>query len=250
MGKSLSLRFIDIYECLFHRKTYEITQAMRCFYGQFIDAGDLCFDVGANMGNRTRIFRDLGARVVAVEPQDACMRQLRRIFGRDRDVTLVAKALGDSEGEADLMVGEEHTLSTLSPDWIERTQSSGRFSSHHWSETVTVPVTTLDLLMAEYGVPVFIKIDVEGFERAVLRGMTRPGPAVSFEFAAEFLDSTRECCEYLAGLGDYRFNYSRQESMTFALDAWVSAEEIMKTITAEPDTMVFGDVYGRVDSRP
>jgi len=111
-------------------------------------------------------------------------------------------------------------------------------------------VTTLDLLMAEYGVPVFIKIDVEGFERAVLRGMTRPGPAVSFEFAAEFLDSTKECCEYLAALGDYRFNYSRQESMTFALDTWVSAEEIMKAITAEPDTMVFGDVYGRVATKP
>ena len=45
-----------------------------------------------------------------------------------------------------------------------------------------MPVTTLDRLIAQHGVPSFIKIDVEGFEDQVLAGLTHPVPALSFEF--------------------------------------------------------------------
>ena len=42
---------------------------------------------------------------------------------------------------------------------------------------------TLDALIAENGLPAFVKIDVEGFELAVLRRpQTQPLPALSFEF--------------------------------------------------------------------
>jgi hypothetical protein len=39
------------------------------FYRNFIRNGDLCFDIGANIGTRTEAFLELGAKVVAVEPQ-------------------------------------------------------------------------------------------------------------------------------------------------------------------------------------
>nr|HMT20580.1 hypothetical protein [Promineifilum sp.] len=39
------------------------------FYTPFIRPDDLCFDVGAHVGNRIAAWRRLGARVVAVEPQ-------------------------------------------------------------------------------------------------------------------------------------------------------------------------------------
>src|SRR5438874_1447653 len=50
------------------------------FYGQFINNQCLCFDVGANIGNRTEVFLDLGAHVIAVEPQDSCVQILERRF--------------------------------------------------------------------------------------------------------------------------------------------------------------------------
>ena len=51
------------------------------FYSRFIHKGDLCFDVGAHMGNRTEIFLKLGANVIAVEPQEDCINQLREKIG-------------------------------------------------------------------------------------------------------------------------------------------------------------------------
>ena len=43
------------------------TQKMKSFYSHFIGKGDLCFDVGANLGNRAEVFLALGATVVAIE---------------------------------------------------------------------------------------------------------------------------------------------------------------------------------------
>ena len=41
----------------------------RSFYRQFVGPGDLAFDIGAHLGDRVQAWVDLGARVVAVEPQ-------------------------------------------------------------------------------------------------------------------------------------------------------------------------------------
>jgi len=42
---------------------------MRRFYQQFVRSGDLCLDIGAHLGNHVRVWLELGAQVVAVEPQ-------------------------------------------------------------------------------------------------------------------------------------------------------------------------------------
>lgn len=39
------------------------------FYKQFIQPKDLVFDVGANVGSRVKLFLNIGAKVVAFEPQ-------------------------------------------------------------------------------------------------------------------------------------------------------------------------------------
>ena len=105
-------------------------QQMRAFYSDFIRDGDLCFDVGANMGNRVDVFLELGARVVAVEPQDDCCRELRRKYGTSERVEVVPKALGETNGEARLMISSASTLSTLSNEWIDTVTKSGRFSTY------------------------------------------------------------------------------------------------------------------------
>lgn len=97
------------------------------FYSQFIKKGDLCFDIGANLGNRTRVFLKLGARVVAVEPQDKCMKKLKKKYGNNSEVVLVHKAVGVKEGKGNLILSDSHTISSMSGEWIESVKKSDMF---------------------------------------------------------------------------------------------------------------------------
>ena len=114
-------------------------------YSQFIRKGDLCFDIGSNIGNRAEHFLELGAKIICVEPQQACLQQLSRLFGNNKDVIIVPKALADKEGFDELAVCEEAPiLSTMSDKW----KNEGRFSENYkWATTQKVPTTTLDVLI-------------------------------------------------------------------------------------------------------
>jgi FkbM family methyltransferase len=211
------------------------------FYRHLLEPGDLCFDVGANAGNRTQLFRELGARVIAVEPQGSCVEELNRRFGDDAEVAIVPSALGSSPGTAEIAVcDEDTTISTMSARW----RNEGRFSDHSWTRHETVPVTTLDLLIEEHGSPSFCKIDVEGFEKQVLEGLSAPVHCISFEFTKEFLDDARACVALLESLGPVATNASFGESMQLAGD-WVGSERLFALIEEQPPSRDWGDVYVR-----
>ena len=105
-------------------------------------------------------------------------------------------------------------------------------------------MATLDQLIALYGVPDFIKIDVEGFESEVIAGLSRPINFISFEFTPESINSTFKCIRHLESLGKVIFNYSLDESMQLELDNYVTASEIKAILNSyRRDNMGFGDVY-------
>jgi len=215
------------------------------FYRQFIPSGGLCFDVGANVGDKTAVFLSLGADVVAVEPQNGCAKVLRSRFG-DR-IDIVDAALGAAAGEAELRVASYATLSSLSPDWIAAVQESGRFSEFAWSETTVVPVTTLDDLIGRFGRPDFCKIDVEGYELEVVLGLSQALPALSFEYTFERLESRLATVRALDSLGMTRFNFSHGESLRLALQVWLDCAAMVRFLRSLPaNADVFGDVYSKM----
>jgi FkbM family methyltransferase len=225
-------------------------QEMLEFYKSFLSPGEVCFDVGANIGNRVKILLKLGALVVAVEPQHECVMVLKAAFGRHPQFKLVAKALGEAEGHAQIMIGDANTISSLSKEWVTAVQKSGRFADHRWDIRQTVPMTTLDKLIAQYGTPAFMKIDVEGFEYEVIKGLTRPVKTLSLEFTPEFIESTFKCFEHLEQLGEIRLNYSVEESMQLALNRWVSRREMVEILSGfKNNHQIFGDVYLRFQSK-
>lgn len=219
---------------------------MLAFYAQFISKSDLCFDVGANIGNRTKIFLKLGAKVVAVEPQPECAQTIQLAYGNQRKLRVVQKALGEAEGEAQMMISHQNELSSFSSEWVQAVRTSGRFSHIEWIKTQNVQITTLDELIKQYGVPRFIKIDVEGFEYPVIKGLSKPVNCISLEFTPEIIESSIKCIEHLQQLGSVLLNYSIGESMQLALDQWVSSQAISEILNGfRDDHTIFGDLYIR-----
>ena len=210
-------------------------------YRGFVEPGDLCFDIGANVGNRTELLQEIGARVISVEPQGSCIDQLKRKFGDDDAVVIVPSAVGAKPGTAEISVCEEDsTISTMSSRW----QNEGRFSDRTWTRTESVPVTTMDRLIEEHGSPSFCKIDVEGFEKQVLEGLSSPVRCISFEFTREFLDDARACVDLLESLGPVVVNASFGESMDLS-ESWVDPDQVFSTIERQPDDLGWGDIYVR-----
>ena len=218
----------------------------QAFYQQFLSPGDLCFDVGANMGGKTAIFLGLGARVIAVEPQPACADFLRAHYGHNPNCVIVEKALGASEGTATMYLNDAIVLSTLSTEWIQRMGQSGRFQGTQWNSQIAVPLTSLDRLIEQYGVPAFCKIDVEGYEYHVLQGLSRPLPALSLEFAEETIHQTMRCVERLQELGSYEYNCVQGDGSSLELDHWVDAATICRHLGQRTWPFMWGDIYARL----
>src|SRR5690606_20588187 len=106
---------------------------LRRLYAPFVTSRSLCFDIGAHVGNRVRTFRQLGARVIAVEPQAACLRWLERLHGRDPNVAIVEAAVGRAAGVGTLHVSERTpTVTTLSQRFIEEASADPGFAAVRW----------------------------------------------------------------------------------------------------------------------
>ena len=202
---------------------------------------DLIFDIGAHTGNKADKMLKMGAHVVCIEPQPKLIQQLHRKFRSNLNVSIVGKALADKPGKLKMSIcNESPTISTFSEEW-----KHGRFSEYNWDTEAEIETTTLDQIIREYGIPQYCKIDVEGFELQVLKGLSVPIPLISFEFTIEFLDNGKRCVDYLARLGFKEFNYMLGENENFEIPAWVGTDMLFDSIKKIDDLLLWGDIYAR-----
>lgn len=221
-------------------------RALRRFYAGMIRPGDLVFDIGAHVGNRTRTLHALGARVVAVEPQPLFVHFLRRTLPRER-VTLVPEAVGARGGRATLNVSRRHpTVSSLSGDWIAHVSTTPGFRHVHWDRSLEVPVTTLDTLIAHHGSPAFVKIDVEGMEADILAGLNQPLPLLSVEYVPAAMTVAQRCIDRLSALGPYEFNRVEGETHAFTWPRWRDPAGTLHALAGLDSGARSGDLYARL----
>jgi FkbM family methyltransferase len=216
-------------------------------YSRFVRPGDLVFDIGAHVGDRVAAFSRLGCRVVAVEPQPPLARLLRTFYGIDGRVTIEPVAVAATPGTIELLINPANpTLSTASPDFVAAAMCARGWHRDRWRHRLRVPAVTLDQLIERHGEPSFLKLDVEGFEGEALAGLSRPLPALSFEFTTLLRRVAIDCIRRCRELGPYRFNAALGESQRLTLAEWVDAEAIARWLEALPDDANSGDIYARL----
>jgi len=219
-------------------------QNQRLYYLQFLrklKAGDhLAFDIGANEGFVSEIFLDLKIKVVAVEPDPRNIAILYRRFSRNNLFNLYPAAAGSQPETGKFYLQKSGTaFSTLNPKWkqlIER--GNYRFHSSYDAQMLEVNVIMVDELIRKNGSPSFVKIDVEGYESHVIKGISQKIPLLVFEAnLPEFIDETFACIEHLRQIDDnILFNYSA--SFSFGLATFVGYHDFKNVLRSVKDRSV------------
>jgi FkbM family methyltransferase len=123
---------------------------------------NLIFDLGAHNGQDSEFYLKKGFAVVAVEANPALCDSLKQRFSREiaeGRYILVEKAVGKRFGKVEFFVNERSIWGTTeyNPKYKER--SSARGSA--WTQTI-VPSIPFSWLTDQFGVPYYLKIDIEG----------------------------------------------------------------------------------------
>ena len=184
---------------LFKTKDHTVLQQEILFYNSFLPPCRIIFDIGANDGHKTEAFLRFAKQVVCVEPDARNFSILQERFRhRKARVILENKAVAAHDGESILFIYEPgsafNTTSSKFREFGERVGRPRYREAISFSDSTKVAAVTLDTLIERYGVPDFIKIDVEGSELSVLKGLHHPVPLISLEynlpqFQPELLDS-------------------------------------------------------------
>jgi FkbM family methyltransferase len=228
-------------------------------YRPFIEPGDLVFDIGANRGQKVYVFRELlGARVVAVDPlysfRDEFVPEFFWKYGNDPGVIWVPRAVSPEAVvtiQVNMFIPE---VSSIDTRWMTESAHAPKFGESYYRPSSLIPrevyAIRLDALIALYGVPDFLKVDVEGAEDDVFSTLTRPVPALNMEFHADWIPvRALERMDALAAPGGYQWNYCLDNRGGFVLPEWVCRGkllDILKQNLTKSGTGSWGDIYGRL----
>lgn len=243
----------DLYWTIANRRIIDDRRRECEFYRDLLEGfkpGGLIFDIGANQGYKTQMFLNLGARVVAVDPDTTNQEILREKFLRNRlkrmPLVIVGKAVSEKNSKTRMWIDSPGSaLNTLSGKWADTLRSDGKRFGHSvdFGNSREVETVTVEDLFAAHGLPYFLKIDVEGHELSVLRGMRQPVPYLSFEVnLPEFLEEGIECIRVLGQISpDGEFNYSSECARGLELQQWLGEGEFAEVIHSceDPSIEVF-----------
>jgi FkbM family methyltransferase len=231
----------DVYWTFAEKSRIEAKKKEIAFYHSLLgpSSGALIFDIGANDGTKTGIFLKLGAKVIAVEPDEHNIEIIKGKFKKYRlakvPVTIVGKAVSDKAAFETMFIdGPGSALNTLNKKWVEALQASekqfARSSDHaKFSQQKTIETTTLDSLIETHGRPLYVKIDVEGYERNVISGLSQRVPFLSFEVnLPEFRSEGLECIDLLRRIDETgKFNYTGPQADGLVSSTWMSADDFV-----------------------
>ena len=227
---SLYIKFCysNIYQKFRNPKFYKKQIKEQKFYDEILKdfENDIIFDVGANIGSKSIIFSRIAKKVISFEPTDQCIHILKN-RNLNSNIEIIKCALSNENSIKNFYeVEDDSAYSSLSNKHIEK-----KVSKDLHVNSKLINTYTLDHFVKVYGAPSFIKIDVEGYEKEVISGLTKPVKLISFESnLPQFLDESIEIINYLDKIsnGNYKYNFTSEGDLL--IDRFVNKEKIIDKI--------------------
>ncbi|MBC7905495.1 MAG: FkbM family methyltransferase [Rhodospirillaceae bacterium] len=178
LGKRFLERKIHSYRLLLDLEDAGISRSLILFGTREVDhkiilekvlkPGMSVLDIGANIGYYVLMELDLigpQGRMVAVEPSPTNIELLKRNIALNgyADIPVVAGAISDKPGEREFFLAHQSNLNTF--------HTTGTGAKHLSGKTLDVHTYTVPELVAQYGAPDLIRMDVEGHEVEIFNGM-------------------------------------------------------------------------------
>lgn len=211
----------------------------------------LMLDLGAHLGSDSAYYLANGWRVIAVEAHPGLANQLRSKFHiTPMDVRVVHRAITADGGEAKLFVsnkglqGETHSIF---PHRVKGCEPEG----------YTVPGTTVGYLLKTYGVPDYMKVDIEGADLVAIRQLHEwttknlawtPPAYLSVELCPDHPEEALEIFSHLAYMGYDLFSIEEQDwNKTVDVD-WVEHRLPINAMAGLWFMHIAGNVMKRKDA--
>ena len=210
-------------------------------FADLIPRGVLAFDIGTNVGTYANALHSLGVSVVAVDANADCLRHLE-LMRASHEIQIVHAAVGNSTGLATFNMSDQSDgISAIPTEWLEALNKHYGRSKQIWNRTATVPMITIDSLVAHFGAPYYIKIDIEGYDSFALDGLSTQPALLSFEFHRVCLQNAFDCLDKPVIAPGSRFNI-HMDGPKFLFPQWVSKEDLKKTLQGF-SAETYGDIY-------
>lgn len=176
---------------------------------------NLIFDAGAHQGEDTEFYLRKGFRVVAIEASPRLAAALDQRFAAEiasGRLVVIQAAIAEHNGRVNFFENTRNSVwGTIRPDWAERNSRVGAPSRR-----IEVDGITFDTLLHRFGIPYFLKVDVEGADMLcleALRSFAAKPRYVSFESTKTSWKELVAEFDLLRSLGYHRYKVVPQHTV-------------------------------------